>query len=115
MWVLAFKSPTECIALLHPFWLQMVLVHRLPRRHLRPGSLDEFAVGQASASTEDKTPLVNTWATLINSYWPLLVAAGTGVVMSYVHLACKKKTIRSPKNNTAKRVSTDEVKVSSCC
>eukprot|EP00913_Durusdinium_trenchii_P020366 g19132.t1 len=40
----------------------------------------------ASASTEDKTPLVNTWATLINSYWPLLVAAGTGVVMSYVFM-----------------------------
>lgn len=34
----------------------------------------------------DKTPLVNTWATLINSYWPLLVAAGTGVVMSYVYI-----------------------------
>ncbi|CAK9016055.1 unnamed protein product [Durusdinium trenchii] len=34
----------------------------------------------------DKTPLVNTWATLINSYWPLLVAAGTGVVMSYVFM-----------------------------
>ena len=30
----------------------------------------------------DRTPLVNTWATLINSYWPLLVAAGTGVVLS---------------------------------
>eukprot|EP00913_Durusdinium_trenchii_P020365 g19131.t1 len=34
----------------------------------------------------DETPLVNTWATLINSYWPLLVAAGTGVVMSYVYI-----------------------------
>lgn len=45
--------------------------------------------------------MVNTWATLINSYWPLLVVAGlasqasslrtclivgTGVVMSYVYL-----------------------------
>ena len=29
---------------------------------------------------------MNTWATLINSYWPLLVVAGTGVVMSYVYL-----------------------------
>ena len=36
--------------------------------------------------TKDQTPLVNTWATLINSYWPLLVAAGTGVVLSYVYI-----------------------------
>jgi len=34
----------------------------------------------------DKTPLVNTWATLINSYWPLMVAAGTGIIMSYVYI-----------------------------
>ncbi|CAJ1368462.1 unnamed protein product [Effrenium voratum] len=34
----------------------------------------------------DKTPLVNTWATLINSYWPLLVAAASGVILSYVYI-----------------------------
>ena len=34
----------------------------------------------------DQTPLVNTWATLINSYWPVLVTACTGVVMSYVYI-----------------------------
>lgn len=34
----------------------------------------------------DETPLVNFWATLINSYWPLLVDAGMGVVMSYVFM-----------------------------
>jgi len=34
----------------------------------------------------DETPLVNTWATLINSYWPLLVSAAMGVIMSYVFM-----------------------------
>lgn len=42
--------------------------------------------GLSHQNSQDETPLVNTWATLINSYWPLLVAAGTGVVMSYVYI-----------------------------
>lgn len=33
-----------------------------------------------------KTPLVSRWASLINSYQPLPVAIGTGIVLSYVYM-----------------------------